>query len=464
VIVAGREQSRPHDAENMARCLFGADRERLLLTGEYVPQMRGHRMRDGGSRTAVAVQVHPDLRVQALVEQVREREVEQMVGRLRLVHRARPARVLLLTNLPTALPVDRLVTWAEAMPCKLEQAIVAGRGVLPLSYAELARAHPSLWATNEEARMWLRRKGGHIPLRVSYWNLTTLSVATLVSYRRPGQRRGSPHQAILPGDVRCPATAARALEPLLGVVEDVRIVEMLARPGARPAAAAVPSPVLVPEHEEAGTIPEPAPGQVRDHFPWQVPSVEPEAVQRAVEALPGVVEDARPLETLHRPEAAQPSLDSSIPAAASTQTRSPGRPSVADPAANPPSPSDWDEIDYWRAQLRQAGSSRTERTAVATAWVRAAAGIVLTSGELDLPDDLRSCLARSELRELARGLGLLASPRHPGAGNHACARGRPMASPAPTLSPAAAVRLPRSSGHRGEPLKQRRSPSLPIFQ
>ncbi|MFL5332057.1 MAG: hypothetical protein ACJ8H8_02525, partial [Geminicoccaceae bacterium] len=46
---------------------------------------------------------------------------------------------------------------------------------------------------------------------------------------------------------------------------------------ARPAAAAMPSPVLVPEHEEASTILEPAPGQVRDHFPWQVPSpFEPE--------------------------------------------------------------------------------------------------------------------------------------------------------------------------------------------
>ena len=80
--------------------------------------------------------------MQALVEQVREREIEQMVGRLRLVHRTQPARVFLLTNLPTALPVDRLTTWEGIMPDKLEQAIVRGRGVLPLSYAELARAHP----------------------------------------------------------------------------------------------------------------------------------------------------------------------------------------------------------------------------------------------------------------------------------------------------------------------------------
>ena len=116
----------------MARCLFGADPEPLLLTGEYVAQMRGHRTRDG-TTTAVTVQVHPDLRVQALLEQTREREIEQLVGRLRLVHRDRPARVFLLSNLPTALSVDRLTTWAGVMPTKMEQAIVAGRGVLPLS-------------------------------------------------------------------------------------------------------------------------------------------------------------------------------------------------------------------------------------------------------------------------------------------------------------------------------------------
>ena len=67
--------------------------------------------------------------------------------RLRLVHRDRPAKVFLLSNLPTALPVDRFTTWAGVAPDKLEQAIVAGRGVLPLSRSELARAHPSLWAT-----------------------------------------------------------------------------------------------------------------------------------------------------------------------------------------------------------------------------------------------------------------------------------------------------------------------------
>ena len=158
VIVAGREQPPPLEVENMARSLFGGDTERLLLTGEFVYQMRGHRMKDA-TRTAVRVQVHPDLRVQALVEQVREHEVEQMVGRLRLVHRTTPARVFLLSNLPTSLLVDRLAPWAEVIPGKLERAIVAGRGVLPLSYSELARVHPSLWATARGLRALATAKG-----------------------------------------------------------------------------------------------------------------------------------------------------------------------------------------------------------------------------------------------------------------------------------------------------------------
>jgi len=48
------------------------------------------------------------------------------------------------------------------MPGKIEQAIVAGRGVVPLSYSELARAHPSLWGKAEHARNSFRGKGGEM--------------------------------------------------------------------------------------------------------------------------------------------------------------------------------------------------------------------------------------------------------------------------------------------------------------
>lgn len=246
VIVVGREQPPPLAVENMARSLFGANSEPLLLAGEYVPQMRGHRTKDG-SRTAVVVQVHPDPRVQALVEQAREREIEQMVGRLRLVHRNHPARVLLLTNLPTALPVDRFTTWEGIMPDKMEQAIMRGRGVLPLSHAELARVHPDLWATAKEAEHWLARKGPQVPIRELYWKVGTLSVATLVSYRRPGQRRGSPQQAMLPGRFDGTLIAEALLAGVVGEVEQVRILNAVARPGiVEETPGVLPEPLVIP--------------------------------------------------------------------------------------------------------------------------------------------------------------------------------------------------------------------------
>ena len=177
------------------------------------------------------VQVHPDLRVQALVEQVREREIEQMVGRLRLVHRTTPARVFLLTNLPTALPVDRLTTWEGIMPSKMEQAIVAGRGVLPLSHAELARAHPDLWATAQGGRALAGPKG------CPDSNKRSILECGHPFRRHPGElppagpAARQPAQAIIPGAVPC-HDGVLALVPLLGAVEDVRVVETLHRPAA----------------------------------------------------------------------------------------------------------------------------------------------------------------------------------------------------------------------------------------
>ena len=257
VIVAGREQPRAVNVENTARSLFGHEPERLLFTGEYVQQMRGYVMKDG-TRTAATVEVHPDARVQAVLEQAREREIEQMVGRLRLVHRAAPARVFLLSNLPTALPVDRLAAWAEVMPSKIEQAIRAGRGVLPLSAAEQARVHPALWATAREVSHWNARKGTQVPIRETYWNVGTLSAATVVSYRRAGQVRGSPHRAIIPGCVTEHDPAAILLEAVLGPVDHVTILETIHRP--------VPAEVISDTGELAHvTVPLQTPARFRMH-------------------------------------------------------------------------------------------------------------------------------------------------------------------------------------------------------
>lgn len=236
IIIAGREQPSPEDIEDQARALFGDDPEPLNLTGNYVQEVRGYRLHSGAHQGA-KVAVHPDPRVQALLEQVREREIEQMVGRLRLVHRAQPARVFLLSNVPTGLLIHRPATWTDVIPGKLAQAAARGAGVLPLSASELARLYPDLWATARAVDQWRVReagKGTRTPIEDSYWETCTLSEATVVTYRRPGQSRGSPHRAILPGVVEDAATAEDVLAALVGQIEQVRVVEVVRRPGAEP--------------------------------------------------------------------------------------------------------------------------------------------------------------------------------------------------------------------------------------
>jgi hypothetical protein len=249
VIVVGREQPSPADMEAAARAWFGDDPEPLLLLNAYVKCTRGYRTGNGARRGAV-VEVHPDLRVQALLEQQREREIEQVVGRLRLVHRERQARVLLLSSLPTGLTVDRLTTWKEIMPDKLAQAVVRGGGVLPLSAAERARLYPDLWPTPRAAECYRSRhgaKGTRSPIENPYWEVSTLSAATLVAYRRPGQERGSPHRAVLPGRVECPGLAEDLLAAVVGEVARVRVLDVVLRSGVVEAAPeALPAPIVLP--------------------------------------------------------------------------------------------------------------------------------------------------------------------------------------------------------------------------
>jgi hypothetical protein len=248
--------------ENAARSLFGHDAEPLLLTGAYVKQCRGYRMRDGSRRGAV-VDVHPDPRVQALVEQMREREIEQVAGRPRYVRAEQPGEVILLTNLPTRLAVDRLVTWAEIMPSRLQQAMLKLGGVLPLSGAELHRVCPGSWSTAEAAEHDLKRSGvrGQNPNRDSIWDLACYSTAVLATYRTASAGRFKPLRALITGDgqdVEARLTAA------LGPVHDVQVREVYRRDEAQAEQPAQPE--QPPEqHPPEQRPPEPPPPEPQ---PW----------------------------------------------------------------------------------------------------------------------------------------------------------------------------------------------------
>lgn len=209
IIVAGREQPPPSAVEDLARSLFGDDGEPLELPGAYTTAIRGCRMRDG-TRRGVEVAVHADPRCQAILEQVRERETEQAVDRLRLVHRERPARVFLLSNVVVDLTVDRLVPWRGLVPGRLAVAAARLDGVLPLAPAWLAERFPDLWPSAEAVRRGSGRENltGQTPNGDSYLGFARL---TPVSYRLAGQRGPRPSRALVRADHPAPEAALTAL-------------------------------------------------------------------------------------------------------------------------------------------------------------------------------------------------------------------------------------------------------------
>src|SRR4051794_6371842 len=174
-VIAGRLEPSVGAIEDMARAMFGDEAESIALVSagahggtRYPVEQRRYRMtsilEEHAAGPAVGVSVHPDPRVQALLEQVRERELEQAVARLRLVHgrEGRPATVYLLTNLPLNLEVSELVTWNALMRDREAEACRRWNGVWLISPSEQSRCASDLWPTAKAAQR-AREKGSPNP-------------------------------------------------------------------------------------------------------------------------------------------------------------------------------------------------------------------------------------------------------------------------------------------------------------
>ena len=86
VIILGREQPSPRDAERRAMAIWYDTKQAIRCLppdakgqAQYPYRLRSYTMRDGSRREA-NVRVHPDRRVQAVVEQTREAEMLQAIG------------------------------------------------------------------------------------------------------------------------------------------------------------------------------------------------------------------------------------------------------------------------------------------------------------------------------------------------------------------------------------------------
>ena len=123
VIIIGREQPSSTGAEASARGIFWDDEEPIQRLGNKSGSRpfsndtrRGYRLASG-DYDSTTVQLHPDHRVQAMVEQIRESESTQAIDRLRLLRLAKAA-------------IRRATATAMATPKLGRRSILEGRLIL----------------------------------------------------------------------------------------------------------------------------------------------------------------------------------------------------------------------------------------------------------------------------------------------------------------------------------------------
>ena len=226
-IIIGREQPPIEAIENMARALLSRSEETFLSNIKYIPTQRGRRLVNGETeQETVSYHIFPF--PQEILEQIREREVEQAIDRLRLMHNPEPKTIYLLSSIVLDITVDYSVTWEQlAHLTKMDQAIctVMGNGetVFPLGATDIARLFPDLWATPDQVKGDTKRRGGikWVVCLIRYY--IPNDPLYLVEYRRTGQR-GKPSRAIAFGS---PENAPTALKNALGGISKFKIIEQI---------------------------------------------------------------------------------------------------------------------------------------------------------------------------------------------------------------------------------------------
>lgn len=224
VIELGREELPVDALEDLLRAMRGDTGAELQLVPEdakgnkRLPREAVPYLMADGSGAAAQVTVHPDPMGRALQIQTRELATRQTFERLRLARAEERKRVVLACSVPIpGLPVDRLVTWDELRPSRLEAAQAEAAqcgGLLRLSATGLAEDAPETFPTIDTAKAWLKREGreavnGVAPLiRYNISGMTPLNPRR-VSLRLQGQRGPKPTPAlvVLPGDARAMAEA-----------------------------------------------------------------------------------------------------------------------------------------------------------------------------------------------------------------------------------------------------------------
>jgi len=149
-------------------------------------EKRGYRLK--GDSGSAMTQVHPDWRVQALLEQMRESESTQAIDRLRLL---RPhsegfqRRVFILCSVPLDVTVDHLESWSGLQ--KLIALLEDCKSIVPLNpkHLMIATTAPLAEGTAKERVKDLKRMKTLISIYIRE------SILLTAQYRLRGQKRAS---------------------------------------------------------------------------------------------------------------------------------------------------------------------------------------------------------------------------------------------------------------------------------
>ncbi|MDG2176897.1 MAG: hypothetical protein P8M72_12305, partial [Gammaproteobacteria bacterium] len=146
---------------------------------------RGYRTASG-DKASVIVQIHPDDRVQLMLEQIREAESVQAIDRLRLLRDnpvAGERQVFILSSVPLDITVDHLWSWK-----KLQRVLELWKeadGVLPLDANQLVKRCPSIGSVKTASR---RVKEIVLDKSLIVYLIRSVSISS-VSYRKVGQKK-----------------------------------------------------------------------------------------------------------------------------------------------------------------------------------------------------------------------------------------------------------------------------------
>jgi hypothetical protein len=247
LVVVSRQLPKPAQVQLIAETIFGRSAERLSQGAWYPKMPVGRLMADGTGRKALAHR-HPDPLVEAVRFAICEGELVQAIGRGRGVRRTAETglEVLILTDVPTPIPVDMLTTWKEL--CDYGPlAVLATKGVVPLDYRGMEAALSQWFGDSAKLKNWLQyrpeirsklrsirkmaRDAGVVDLRefggISYRESNIGDSAQLAahSYRRSGSRQSN--LVLVNGITHADPRAAT--EAVLGPLGDFRLAKNMPR-------------------------------------------------------------------------------------------------------------------------------------------------------------------------------------------------------------------------------------------